>query len=79
MSGESYYGGFEWWQEAGAYPNMTAFHFQAAAQPMAVYDEDGTPIGLTVKLGDYPMMMLPLVPIPDTAVRFDPEREDLQP
>jgi hypothetical protein len=39
-----------------------------------VYDpETGELIGLTIKVGDEPVMMIPVVPIPNGAIRFDGE------
>ncbi len=54
--------------------NWTGFSFGTDAQCMAVFDKAGNPIGITVKVGDYPLMMFPLVAIPDESVRFDAER-----
>lgn len=40
-----------------------------------VYDgETGKLLGITFQLGDEPVMMLPLVAIPDGAIRFDNQR-----
>lgn len=57
-----------------AEPTWTGFAFQGSAICMAVYNTDGDVLGITCKVGDLPMMMIPLVPIPDDAIRFDPER-----
>ena len=39
-----------------------------------VFDaETGALIGLTTKLGEEPIMMIPIVPIPPGAIRFDDE------
>lgn len=65
-------------------PNFLGIRFADAIDPMSagwsvqqygVYDgETGDLIGLTVKIGEHPTMMLRIEPIPAGAIRFDEER-----